>query len=171
MRLFVQASPVALAYGARRASAARGAISDRCSGLGALVYGTSTARPCGVRGKISQLFANACGRVANSLKRAFQFFACYAEVPDPTLDVTLSSNLTTIRHNSLRKAALHELLHCVHSARSFPRRAITVDLVYFLLRVCGQSLLVCVHASRGTEPHAPVKMYTRSQLSAAMIAA
>src|SRR5215469_16517131 len=104
MRLFVQASPVALAYGARRASAARGAISDRCSALGALVYGTSTARPWG---KISQLFANACGRVANSLKGAFQFFACYAEVPDPTLDVTLSSNLTTIRHNSLRKAALH----------------------------------------------------------------
>ena len=94
-------------------------------------------------------------------------------MPNPTLDLILTrhSNLVTIRINSLREAGSHELLHCVHSPRSFPRRVITVDLVYFLLRVRGQSLLVCVHAGHRTEPHAPVTMYTRSQLSAAVVAA
>jgi len=38
----------------------------------------------------------------------------------------------------------------------------TMDLVYFPLRVCRQSFLVCVHAGRATEPHAPVPMYTKS---------
>ena len=74
-----------------------------------------------------------------------------------------------------------ELLHCAQicwsrtvngpSARHFPRRAITIDLVYFLLRVWRQSLLVCIHASRGTEPHVPVAMYTKSQIPTAVIAA
>jgi len=46
-----------------------------------------------------------------------------------------------------------------------------VDLVYFLLCLSRQSLLVCGHADRGTEPHAPITMYRKSQLSAAVVAA
>ena len=100
---------------------------------------------------------------------------CYAEVFDPVFDLILTfhSNLTTIRHNSLREAASHEIFPlCLdllshpatnaRLARRFPRRAITIDFVYFPLRVCRQSLLVCVHAGGGTEPHAPVPMYTKS---------
>ena len=91
----------------------------------------------------------------------------------PILDLVLTchSDLTAIRHKSLREIAPHELFHRVHLARSFPQLAITVDLVYFLLRVSGQSLLVCVRASCGTKPHPPVTIYRNSQLSAAVIAA
>ena len=66
----------------------------------------------------------------------------------PVFDLILTwhSNLTTIRHNSLREAASHEIFPlCLdllshpptnaRSARRFPRRAITVDFVYFPLRV------------------------------------
>jgi len=88
-----------------------------------------------IRGKLSQLFPNACGGIANSLNGAFQFFACHAEVLYPILHLIFicHSNLTTIRHDSLREDASHELLHCAGSARRFPRRTITIDLKYFLL--------------------------------------
>ena len=91
----------------------------------------------------------------------------------PILDLvrTCHSNLTAIRHSSLGEAASHELLHCAYSARRFPGRGIIVELVYFLLRVCSQSFSIIVYASRGAEPHTPVTMYTRSQLSAAVVAA
>ena len=108
---------------------------------------------------------------------------CYAEVLYPVFDLILTfhSNLTTIRHNSLREAASHEILPlCLdllshpptnaRSARRFPRRAITIDLVYFLLRAWREALLVCVRTGRGAEPHAPVTMYWKPQLSAAVIA-
>jgi hypothetical protein len=67
----------------------------------------------------------------------------------PILDLVLTchSDLTAIRHDSLREITSPELFHRVHLASSFPQRAITVDLVYFLLRVSGQSLSVCVRAS------------------------
>jgi hypothetical protein len=135
-------------------------------------------------GEIPQLFANAGCGIADSLNGALQFFAGYAEVPNPVFDLILAGhgNLGSIRHNPRREAASHERLHCAqillsrapsdaHLARYLVRRAATFDLVYFMVRVWRQPLLICGHTSGGTEPHVPVAMHVKSQLAAAVVAA
>jgi hypothetical protein len=90
----------------------------------------------------------------------------------PVLDLVLTrdGDFAAIRHDFLGEASWHNFLLPVRLARSFPRQAIGIDLVYFLLRATRQPLLVRFHARRGTKPHAPVKVCRTSQLSAAVIA-
>jgi len=57
------------------------------------------------------------------------------------------------------------------STRCLPRRARDIERKDFLLCLRGEPLLVCAHASGGTEPHVPIAMPTKSQLAAAVVAA
>lgn len=100
------------------------------------VFPTGSDLP-GDSGKTPELFANACRGIADPLNSALQFFACYAEMLYPVLDLVLTrhSDLAAIRHNSIGEVAWHEFLLPVRLARSFPRRATGVNLVYFPLRV------------------------------------